>query len=114
MPAPKGSLPPNAGKGRPRGATNTMTRSLREMILGALDDAGGQDYLTEQAHKNPAAFMALLGRVLPREPPADEVPPVITLNFGTTLRPRQPGIADGEHSMEDVTPKLALPAVRDE
>jgi hypothetical protein len=56
MPAPKGSLPPNAGKGRPKGATNTMTRSLREMILGALDDAGGQDYLAEQAHKNPAAL----------------------------------------------------------
>jgi hypothetical protein len=29
-----------------------MTRTLREMILGALDDAGGQDYLAEQAHKN--------------------------------------------------------------
>jgi hypothetical protein len=38
------------------------------MILGAINDAGGQDYLTEQAHKNPAAFMTLLGRVLPREP----------------------------------------------
>jgi hypothetical protein len=54
--------PPNAGKGRPKGAANAMTRTLREMILGALDDAGGQDYLAEQAHKNPAAFMALLNR----------------------------------------------------
>ena len=52
MPAPKGYRPPNAGKGRPKGAANTMTRTLREMILGALDDAGGQDYLAEQAHKN--------------------------------------------------------------
>src|SRR6266478_6239281 len=105
MPAPKGSLPPNAGKGRPKGATNTMTRSLREMILGALDDAGGQDYLAEQAHKNPAAFLALVGRVLPREP-AVEPPKHITLNFGTTLRPRRPSIEDAEHSMEDVTPRL--------
>jgi hypothetical protein len=40
MPAPKGIRPPNAGKDRPKGATNTVTRSLREMILGALDDAG--------------------------------------------------------------------------
>ena len=54
--------PPNAGKGRPKGAANAMTRTLREMILGALDDAGGQDYLAEQAHKIPAAFMALLNR----------------------------------------------------
>jgi hypothetical protein len=81
MPAPKGTRPPNAGKGRPRGAANTMTRSLRDMILGALDDAGGQAYLAEQAHQNPAAFLTLLGRVLPREP--NETPPaVITLDFG--------------------------------
>jgi hypothetical protein len=109
MPAPKGSRPPNAGKGRPKGATNTMTRSLREMILGALDKAGGQDYLTAQAHKNPAAFLALVGRVLPREPPAPEPPPVITLNFGTTLKPRQPPIEDPERSIEHVIVSPAEP-----
>jgi hypothetical protein len=37
-----------------------MNRTLREMILGALDDAGGQAYLAEQARENPVAFMALL------------------------------------------------------
>jgi hypothetical protein len=68
LPAPKGTRPPNAGKGRPKGAANKMNQSLRDMILGALDDAGGQAYLAEQAHKNPAAFLTLLGRVLPREP----------------------------------------------
>lgn len=35
------------------------------MILGALNDAGGQSYLATQANKNPAAFMTLLGKVLP-------------------------------------------------
>ena len=108
MPAPKGSLPPNAGKGRPRGATNTMTRSLREMILGALDDAGGQDYLAEQAHKNPAAFLALVGRVLPREPQV-EIPKHITLDFGTTLRPPRPAIKHADRSVVDVTPRPLLP-----
>jgi hypothetical protein len=88
-----------------------MTRSLREMILGALDDAGGQDYLAEQAHKNPAAFLALVGRVLPREP-AVEPPQNITFNFGTTLRPR-PAIENAEDSVVDVTPKL-LPTVKEE
>jgi hypothetical protein len=58
------------------------------MILGALDDAGGQDYLAEQAHKNPAAFMALLGKVLPPEPRGDPLPPVITFKMGLRdLRP---------------------------
>ena len=35
------------------------------MILGALADVGGQDYLARQADENPVAFMGLLGKVLP-------------------------------------------------
>ena len=35
------------------------------MILGALDDAGGQAYLERQAEENPTAFLTLLGKVLP-------------------------------------------------
>jgi hypothetical protein len=102
MPAPKGYRPPNAGKGRPKGATNTMTRSLREMILGALDEAGGQAYLAEQAQKNPAAFLALLGKVLPPEPRGETVPPVITFKIaGRGLHPPT--------EMKDVTPVAELP-----
>ena len=41
MAAPKGTRPPAAGKGRPKGARNKMTRALKDMILQALDDAGG-------------------------------------------------------------------------
>jgi hypothetical protein len=41
-----------------------------------------------------------------------DVPEVITLDFGTKLRPPRPAFEDGEHSMVDVTPKL-LPAIRD-
>jgi hypothetical protein len=35
------------------------------MIIGALNTAGGEAYLVRQAEKAPAAFLALLGRVLP-------------------------------------------------
>ena len=35
------------------------------MILGALDEAGGQNYLVRMANAQPAAFLALLGKVLP-------------------------------------------------
>ena len=35
------------------------------MILGALDDAGGQAYLMRQAEENPGPFLTLLGKVLP-------------------------------------------------
>lgn len=37
------------------------------MILGALSDAGGQKYLLKQAKENPAAFMTLIGKVLPKD-----------------------------------------------
>lgn len=51
--------------GRLKGTPNKLTADLKSMILGALSDAGGQKYLAEQADKNPAAFMTLIGKVLP-------------------------------------------------
>jgi hypothetical protein len=65
MAAPKGTRAPAAGKGRPRGARNKISRELKEMILAALDKAGGEQYFVEQDSKNPVAFMTLLGKVLP-------------------------------------------------
>jgi hypothetical protein len=65
MPAPKGTRPPAAEKGRPTGARNKLTRDVKEMILGALSAVGGQRWLEEQAKANPIAFMTLLGKVLP-------------------------------------------------
>lgn len=57
--------PPNAGNGRPKGAVNKTTKALKEMILGALDQAGGEGYLLAQANENPTAFLTLIGKVLP-------------------------------------------------
>jgi hypothetical protein len=55
--------PQNAG--RKAGSKNRITKALKEMILDALDDAGGQAYLARQAVENPAAFLTLVGKVLP-------------------------------------------------
>jgi len=60
-----------AGPGRPKtggrkkGVTNKVTKELKDMILGALDKAGGEKYLQQQAIDNPTAFMTLVGKVLP-------------------------------------------------
>lgn len=53
------------GPGRPKGSVNRITKTLREMILEALDGAGGVEYLKEQARDNPDQFLALLGKIIP-------------------------------------------------
>ena len=61
----------NAGKGRPKGAVNKTTALLKDAILRAAEAAGGKGgtvaYLTDQAKDNPAAFLTLLGKVLPHQ-----------------------------------------------
>ena len=53
--------------GRKKGTPNKENKALKEMILGALSQVGGQEYLAEQAQINPGAFMQLIGKVLPTE-----------------------------------------------
>jgi hypothetical protein len=53
------------GAGRPKGVPNRTTTELKEMILGALDGVGGVRYLQKQAKESPAAFLTLIGKVLP-------------------------------------------------
>lgn len=56
-----------AGPGRPKGASNKVTRELKEMILEALDGAGGVAYLQARANdpRTASAFLSLVGKVLP-------------------------------------------------
>lgn len=60
---PKGY--PKTGGGSRKGIPNKINAQLKDMILGALSDVGGQAYLASKAEENPAAFMTLLGKVLP-------------------------------------------------
>ena len=76
MPAHKGTQPPGGSR---KGIPNKMTKALKEMILGALDDAGGQNYLTKVAREQPAAFLTLLGKVLPTTLAGDKGNPLQTV-----------------------------------
>ena len=51
--------------GRPRGARNKIPTEVRTMLLRALEHAGGEDYLRQQAEVNPTAFLTLVGKLLP-------------------------------------------------
>lgn len=77
MAAVKGTIPPNAGKGRKKGTPNKVTSELKDMILTALSDAGGVDYLKKQAEKTPNAFLALVGKVLPLQVQGDPDQPLM-------------------------------------
>lgn len=62
MPVPKGVRVGGRKKGTPNSAQH-----LRDMILSALDAAGGRQYLIDRAKDEPKAFMGLLGKVLPTQ-----------------------------------------------
>lgn len=71
MPIKKGEekFEQQKGRGRPKGVRNKTTTVLKDAILLAAEKAGGKagviGYLTEQAKENPAAFMTLMGKLIP-------------------------------------------------
>lgn len=71
--------------GRKKGTPNKVNADLRALIHGALEEAGGREYLKKQAEDNPAAFMSLLGKTLPKEITGAEgkdlIPSKIILEF---------------------------------
>jgi hypothetical protein len=99
---PKGHGGLRAGAGRPRGSKNKISLPLKQMILTALDEAGGVDYLKRLAIENSSAFASLLGKVLPTTLQADESngggPATITFQ-------RVIVYPDGHKHIEGVTPK---------
>ena len=68
-----------SGQGRPKGTPNRLTADVRAMILAALDKAGGIDYLVAQSERNPAAFLTLVGKVLPLQMTGSNDGPVMII-----------------------------------
>lgn len=66
--------------GRAKGTPNKATALLKDAVLMAAGNAGGEQglvgYLTLQANTNPGPFMALLGKVLPMQITGDPDEPV--------------------------------------
>ncbi|WP_035830672.1 hypothetical protein [Kaistia adipata] len=85
--APKANAP-NGGRGRPKGARNKVTALLKDAILQAAVEAGGDHgeegddrlvaYLAHIARTQPAAFCGLLGKVLPLTLAGDKNSPLVT------------------------------------
>jgi hypothetical protein len=52
-------------KVRTAGKKSGEPRQVRDMVLKALEQAGGVEYLEQLAHEKPTAFLTLVGKVLP-------------------------------------------------
>ena len=65
--------------GKPKGATNKVNNDIKSMILEALSNAGGAEYLTRKANdpKTAAAFLGLIGKVLPMTIAGDPNSPLV-------------------------------------
>ena len=55
------------GAGRKPGSENKITASVKDAILSAFEEVGGEKYLVTVARDNPAVFCALLGKLLPKQ-----------------------------------------------
>lgn len=53
--------------GRAKGTPNKTTKKLKDAIMHAFDEVGGQKYLVKVAQDDPRTFCTLLGKVLPNE-----------------------------------------------
>lgn len=69
------------GGGSRKGKPNKVNAELKDMILNALDRAGGANYLLVQARDNPNAFLTLVGKVLPMTVAGDPNKP-LQMYFG--------------------------------
>jgi hypothetical protein len=56
-----------AGAGRPKGSLDKGNATIRQLIVQALDGVGGVEYLKDTAKSHPAAFLSLIGKVMPIE-----------------------------------------------
>lgn len=63
----RGSKPGERRGGRQKGTPNRITKTVREAILGAFDELGGQKWLVKLGKNDEKAFASLLGKVLPTQ-----------------------------------------------
>lgn len=57
--------PPNAGKGRPKGAVNKTTAAFKTALVESFEANGGVPWLTDWGKKNPTDFFKLMGKLIP-------------------------------------------------
>jgi hypothetical protein len=85
------------GPGRPPGAQNKITATVKMMVLGALEKLGGQKWMMRQAKKHPQAFMQMLRQVMPTQVVGD-----VTHRYVAEMPPPE---SDPDEWLKRYTPK---------
>ena len=95
------SRPGERRGGRKKGTPNKIDGDIKTMILGALAGVGGEQYLMRQADQNPAAFLSLIGKVLPLQVTGDpERPLSISFEWAPALASVAPTIEHESQQLE--------------
>lgn len=83
--------------GRQKGTPNKFNAEVRDMVLAALNEVGGVKYLKTSAKENPAAFLALVGKLMPRPVElSGEVKSPPLVNRIVLVAGKQEGESDGQ------------------
>ena len=69
--------------GRPKGSLSSSTRTVKEMVEMALKASGGARYLQNQAIENPQAFLALVGKLIPKAIVGDDASSPVKIEIVT-------------------------------
>jgi hypothetical protein len=69
-----------------KGTPNKASAELKDMIRGALDGAGGVEYLQGVAQSHPAAFCSLIAKIIPAD-----VKATLKVSGGLVLIPAKNG-----------------------
>lgn len=56
-----------AGMGRPKGAKNRITATVKQALEESFHEGGGKQWLIELMHNDPATYAKLLLRLIPQE-----------------------------------------------
>ena len=71
--------------GRPKGSANKIGQELQAMLKASLSRVGGIEYLVKQAEENPAAYMTMISKLLPKQVDLTSDGERINLSFSMKL-----------------------------
>ena len=61
------SFSSRTGRGRPKGSTNRVTKTIKEAVLQSFEDVGAAEYLRRVAEDDPRTYLQVVAKIIPAE-----------------------------------------------